>query len=354
MKNEQVSHVVRGICDLGRREWPSRPVGAGLALVDRVPELSRDEFGVADLRREPEEGGGYLRIEQGAGHRAPGLQQHFQVLSRRMQDLQLRAVLQQLVQRREVEIGERIDQVAVGFRGELHQAQLCMVGALAHELGVEREPVGTAQPEDGSLEFIAVLDQPRFAHRVGHLRVESPLLRPPLQIVLHFLKAFLDIVLWRRGPQDLPASRMLLWLTAAAYVAVSTLQLMLLEEPVAAWLVFVVLDPVLLAAGVYLLLKLFGKTDRFLQTATAVLGTGVVLGLAMFLPVQWLLTASGVPAESTAAGLIALGMVVIFALVTGRILKLATDSNLFTGITLSLTYFLLINLLLQLASGRGG
>jgi hypothetical protein len=172
--------------------------------------------------------------------------------------------------------------------------------------------------------------------------------------VLHFLKAFLDIVLWRRGPQDLPASRMLLWLTAAAYVAVSILQLMLLEEPMAAWLVFVVLDPVLLAAGVYLLLKLFGKTDRFLQTATAVLGTGAVLGLAMFLPVQWLLTLSGMPAESTAAGLIALGMVVIFALVTGRILKLATDSNLFTGITLSLTYFLLINLLLQLASGRGG
>ena len=147
---------------------------------------------------------------------------------------------------------------------------------------------------------------------------------------------------------------MLLWLTAAAYVAVSIVQLTLLEEPAAAWLVFVVLDPVLLTAGVYLLLKLFGKTDRFLQTATAVLGTGVVLGLGMFLPVQWLLTAAAVPAESTAAGLIALGMVVIFALVTGRILKLATESNLFTGITLSLTYFLLINLLLHLASGGGG
>ena len=172
--------------------------------------------------------------------------------------------------------------------------------------------------------------------------------------MLHFLKAFLDIVLWRRGPQDLPASRLLLWLTAAAYVAVSIAQLALLEEPAAAWLVFVVLDPVLLTAGVYLLLKLFGKTDRFLQTGTAVLGTGVVLGLCMFLPVQWLLTQAGVPPQSTAAGLIALGMVVIFALVTGRILKLATESNLFTGVTLSLTYFLLINLLLGLASGGGG
>ena len=114
------------------------------------------------------------------------------------------------------------------------------------------------------------------------------------------------------------------------------------------------LRPILLTAGVYLLLRLFGKTDRFLQTATAVLGTGVVLGLGMFLPVQWLLTQAALPPGSTAAGLIALGMVVIFALVTGRIVKLATDSNLFTGVTLSLTYFLLINLLLHLASGGGG
>ena len=53
------------------------------------------------------------------------------------------------------------------------------------------------------------------------------------------------------------------------------------------------------------------------------------------------------------AGLIALAMVVAFALVTGRILKLATDANMFTGITLALTYFLVINLLLSMAT-RGG
>ena len=172
--------------------------------------------------------------------------------------------------------------------------------------------------------------------------------------MLQFLKVFLDIVLWRRSPQDLPASRLLLWLCAATYVAVSILQLALLDQPAGAWLVFVVLDPILLVAGTWLLLKLFGKTERFLQTASAVLGTGTVLGLCLFLPVQWGLARLGVPAESTVAGLIALGMVVVFALVTGRILKLATDSNLFTGVTLSLTYFLLINLLLGLAGGGGG
>ena len=43
--------------------------------------------------------------------------------------------------------------------------------------------------------------------------------------VQQFLRICLDIVLWRRGPQDLPVSGLLLWLTAAAYVAVSAAQL---------------------------------------------------------------------------------------------------------------------------------
>jgi hypothetical protein len=171
--------------------------------------------------------------------------------------------------------------------------------------------------------------------------------------VLHFLKAYLDIVLWRRGPQDLPASSLLLWLTAVAYVAVSMLQLQLADVPGTAWLIFVLIDPLLLVGGIYLLLKLFGKTDRFLQSATAVLGTSVVLGLGLFLPVEWISRQAGLAPETTAAGLMALGMVIVFALVTGRILKLATDSNLFTGVTLSLTYVLLINLLLGLTRSGG-
>jgi hypothetical protein len=198
------------------------------------------------------------------------------------------------------------------------------------------------------------VDQLGFAHRAVDLRVESPFLRPPRPLVLQFLKVFVDIVLWRRGPQDLPASSLLLGICAAAYAAVSVAQLALLDEPVAAWLVFVVLDPVLLAAGTWLLLKLFGKRERFLQTATAVLGTGALLGFALFLPVQWLLAMVHVEPGSTVAGVAALSLVVVFALVTGRILQLATDSNLFTGVALSLTYFLLINMLLELAAGRGG
>jgi len=47
----------------------------------------------------------------------------------------------------------------------------------------------------------------------------------------------------------------------------------------------------------------------------------------------------------------ALLLVVAFTLVTGRIIKLATDSNLFTGIAVSLTYFLVVNSLVGLLHG---
>jgi hypothetical protein len=172
--------------------------------------------------------------------------------------------------------------------------------------------------------------------------------------VQQFLKVFLDIVLWRRGPQDLPASQLLLALTAAGYVAVSAVQLAMLGERGPAWLVFIVLDPLLLTGGTWLLLKLFAHPERFLQTATAVLGTGALLGVLLFLPLQGILSVLDVGPESPAAGIFALLLVVVFALVTGRILQLATDSNLFTGIALALTYFMLINLLLGLANGGGG
>jgi len=35
-----------------------------------------------------------------------------------------------------------------------------------------------------------------------------------------FVELFRDIVLWRKGPQDLPASVLLLWLAAIAYVSI--------------------------------------------------------------------------------------------------------------------------------------
>jgi hypothetical protein len=171
--------------------------------------------------------------------------------------------------------------------------------------------------------------------------------------VQQFLRICLDIVLWRRGPQDLPVSRLLLAIAVAAYLAVSAVQLALLRETAATWLFFIVVDPLLLAAWVWLVLRLYGHTERFLQTAAAMFGTGAVLGIGLYLPLQLIVTGLGQEPTSGLAQAFALLLVVVFALVTGRIIKVATDSNLFTGIAVSLTYFLLINYLVGVLRGPG-
>lgn len=160
-----------------------------------------------------------------------------------------------------------------------------------------------------------------------------------------FLRICLDIVLWRRGPQDLPASTLLLAMAVAVYLAVSAVQLALLGESAATWLFFIVVDPLLLAAWLWMVVRLFGHGERFLQTAAAVFGTSAVLGIGLYLPMQLIVTGFGHEPTSGLAQFFALVLVVVFALVTGRIIKLATDSNLFTGIAVSLTYFLVINYL---------
>jgi hypothetical protein len=84
-----------------------------------------------------------------------------------------------------------------------------------------------------------------------------------------------------------------------------------------------------------------------------VLGTGALLGVVLYLPLQVLVTGLGFEPASPVAQVSGLVLVVVFVLVTGRILKLATDSSLFTGIAAALTYFVAINALVGAVQGPG-
>ncbi len=168
-----------------------------------------------------------------------------------------------------------------------------------------------------------------------------------------FLRIFVDIVLWRRGPQDLPASWLLLALTMAAYVAVSVVQLALFDESLANWFFYVVLDPLLLLGWAWLILRILGRGARLPQTASALFGANAVIGFFVYLPLQVLGNVIGVGQASGLAQAVAWLQVIIFALVTGRILKLATDTNLFTGIMLAITYVVIVISLLSRLRGAG-
>jgi hypothetical protein len=163
--------------------------------------------------------------------------------------------------------------------------------------------------------------------------------------VQQFLKVFLDIVLWRRGPQDLPNSGLLVVLTLIAYELVSLLQIALMKVSVAELLLYLVIDPLLLMGGLWLVMKLFRRSERWAQTTSAVLGCSALLGLAISVPMV-LLVGPGLAADPPAwVRLLALALVIAFILIVGRIIQLATDSNLLTGSAIATTYVVVLQTL---------
>ncbi len=94
--------------------------------------------------------------------------------------------------------------------------------------------------------------------------------------MMEVLKLFAQIALLRRGPQDLPASGLLLAGTVIAYVAVNCLVAGVL--PLAAsWPLLLLVDVAFLLAWNALLLQAVRRPERTVQTLTAVFGFQLVL-----------------------------------------------------------------------------
>jgi len=90
------------------------------------------------------------------------------------------------------------------------------------------------------------------------------------------LRLFGQIALSRKGPQDLPASPLLLAITVLGYALVA-FGVSSLLPPVDSWRSQLFLEIGFALAWYALLLRIFGKPERFLQTATAMFGYQLVL-----------------------------------------------------------------------------
>lgn len=90
------------------------------------------------------------------------------------------------------------------------------------------------------------------------------------------LRLYTLIALSRKGPQDLPASPILLALTVLGYF-VANYVLNLLMPAVSAWRLHLLVDVAFSLGWFAVLLRAFGKPERFLQTATAMFGYNLVL-----------------------------------------------------------------------------
>ena len=101
------------------------------------------------------------------------------------------------------------------------------------------------------------------------------------------IRLFTQIALLRRGPQDLPASLLLLGIAIVGYSGVNFLVSSLMP-PIEGWAAHLAVDVVFTLAWYVVLLRLAGRAERTLQTTTAVFGFQAVLSPLLIVS-EWLL-----------------------------------------------------------------
>jgi hypothetical protein len=162
-----------------------------------------------------------------------------------------------------------------------------------------------------------------------------PAPRPRINSAAALARLYLDIALWRRGPQDVPAVGILLPLTIAAYVLLSVV----LGESMASlrrnWIVVVMADSAFLALWYWALLAIARRRERYLQTATAVSAApGIAtLWLMQHIAQDNVLQVSVYLAVPAVTVWILVGIWILMA--TGHILRAALERSLALCLTLA-------------------
>jgi len=139
------------------------------------------------------------------------------------------------------------------------------------------------------------------------------------------LRLYIDIAVWRRGPQDLPTAPLLLPLSVLAYfmvyIASEWLARRIVRGDVSNGLsvVTLALDVLYVAGWYWLLLRLFRRSERYGQTTAAIFGCTALLTLPLALAAQLLIASS----NGGIAWLAPLMLCAIAALVVWSVLILA-------------------------------
>ena len=134
-------------------------------------------------------------------------------------------------------------------------------------------------------------------------------------------KLFLDICLFRKGPQDIPLSRFLLVLTLMFTLSTSML-LSWVEVEFFQAILQSICATLLLVGFFFSMLRMAGKMTRFHQTLIAALAAdGMITGLAI--PLVFVSVA--LPEWQAAVSLLLLAMMLLELAVLGHIIQQAMD-----------------------------
>lgn len=152
------------------------------------------------------------------------------------------------------------------------------------------------------------------------------------------IKVFVDIALLRKGPQHLPSSGLLLLIIAAVYCALTVAFGRLIQHPDEPFLLRTLLELALGLGWLWAMLALFGRHARYLQTATAVIGTAALLTPAV-LGLLGVVVKVGQNHPIIVPVVFALLAVLVwYVVITANILRSALEVSLFAAIVLTLLY----------------
>ena len=126
-------------------------------------------------------------------------------------------------------------------------------------------------------------------------------------------RLYIDIALFRRGPEDLPVSPALLLVTIVASVLLALLPSWLptpdSAKPIGNVVGMVLVEAALEVTWYWALMRLAGRPERFLQTTSAIFGVQVVV-----LAIAFIVLALAMLTQGPSAPLPALAVFVVFGL----------------------------------------
>ncbi len=149
------------------------------------------------------------------------------------------------------------------------------------------------------------------------------------------IKLYWDICIFKKGPQDVPYTSFIFWLSIAMYAVVGLLVFHLSDN----WLnaVLQVAVEILLVTGFCgAMLILSNKAERFYQTASALLGTDTVISFLALPALSVMITGRMSNFPYYVIG----GLVIWHWLVTGHIFSKALSKSFVFGLTLAMLFFL--------------
>lgn len=149
------------------------------------------------------------------------------------------------------------------------------------------------------------------------------------------IRLVIDICLFQKGPQNLPYSPLLFYLSVLVY-SFASLLLLLLSTDLWDALLQLAVEVVLMYGFAWGMLKIANRAARFYQTATALFATDTLITVCA-IPVFWAMLAGQ---TAPLYALLTLGLMLWHWFVTGHIFRHALSTSLAFGLCLALLYII--------------